>query len=95
MPSKATIDCLFNDQQTIVRVCKGLFRKVNLYYAILLEITQEVTKKIDLKKNTEWVKKMLLFNLLKEIVEIIAIANVCQAFFIHPVEIVLRKVYFH
>ena len=40
-------------------------------------------------------KSVLLSDLLKENVELITIVNVCQVFFIHSVQKVLRKLYFH
>ena len=40
-------------------------------------------------------KSVLLSDLLKENVELITIVNVYQVFFIHPVEKVLKKMYFH
>ena len=40
-------------------------------------------------------KSVLLSDLLKENVELITIVNVCQVFFIHCVQKVLRKLYFH
>ena len=39
-------------------------------------------------------KSVLLSDLLKENVELITIVNVCQVFFIHSVQKVLRKLYF-
>ena len=39
-------------------------------------------------------KSVLLSDLLKENVELITIVNVCQVFFVHSVQKVLRKLYF-
>ena len=44
---------LFGKKFTVETRCL----KVNLYYAILLDITQQVTTKIYPDKNKEWVKK--------------------------------------